>query len=165
MYHVAPLSFKLPAEGEESIDIRGVRSVDYKMVGQLHLTDRWLVFEWTGTRTTEKVGFDGIGTDVERLPLEEFEIPLDHIVGARLVRTWWLPRLEIRARTLDLFDEIPGSKPGMVSLRIKRRDRAHAFEFVLALENAIADAALTPGDEVGMISDGGYNTPGAEYTG
>jgi hypothetical protein len=154
MMEVPPLPFRLSAPGEETIGIAGVKSIGYKMVGQIHLNDQWLVIEWTGTRTTEKLGITGIGTDVDQLPLEKFEIPVDHIVGARLTRAWWLPRLVLRALELDLFDDIPGSEPGIVSLRIKRSDRALALDFIMALEDAQYGASLPAGEEYDEITDG-----------
>lgn len=164
MIEVKPLPFKLGVPGEETINLGGMESTGYSLVGQLHLDDFTLIVEWTGTSTTEKVGFTGISITEDRLPLEELEIPVGYISSAKLIGGWWRPRLELRGIRLDLFDDVPGSKPGRVRLRIKRRDRDHALEFIIALEAAQDDAALDAGEEYDEITGGEVNRLGEGST-
>lgn len=160
MIQVNPLPFKLGVPGEETINLGGMESTGYQMVGQLHLDNLTLIVEWTGSRTTEKIGFSGISRTEDRLPVEELEIPVGYISGANLIGGWWRPSLELRGMRLDLFDDLPGSKPGSVRLRIKHRDRDHALDFIMALEAAQDSAALDAGENYEEITDGEVNRLG-----
>ena len=137
-----PLPFRLKVPGQDVIDTEGVWSISYKAEGLLHLDGDVLVVEWQATRTTEKVAVSGIGTDVDHSPIATLEVPIELVAGMRYRGGWWWPRLELRGRTLDAFDGIPGARPGVVSLRVRRRDRAHARGFAAAFESARREPPL-----------------------
>jgi len=124
------------------LDFHGVRSVSYKVEGLLHLEDNYLVFEWSGTRHEEKVGLDGVKTGTDRLPHDELDVPIIWITEVRLRGGWWAPRLALRARRLDAFDDMPSARPSAISLKIRWRDRYLAREMAVAIELAMAEARL-----------------------
>ncbi len=128
--------------GQDVIDAEGIWSISYRGVGLLHLDEGILTLEWAATRRTERVAVTGVGTDVERSPIATLEVPVEWIAGVRLRGGWWLPRLELRGRRLDVFEGIPGARPEVVRLRIRRRDRAHARAFAAAIESALLKSAL-----------------------
>jgi hypothetical protein len=147
MPRIDPLPFRLRVPGQDVIDSEGVWSISYRGEGLLHLEGGTLTFEWTATRTTERVSVKGFGTDVERSPIGALEVPADWIISVRLRGGWWRPRLELRARRLDAFDGFPGSRAGVITLKIRRRDREHAGALVAAIDHARAAAPrLEPGD-------------------
>jgi hypothetical protein len=135
-----PLPFRLEAAGRDSVGFAGIESVSFRVDGLLQVTDEGITLEWTGTRTTDQVSFEKIGTDVEELPLEWVELPFERIAGAWLLGGWWRPRLELRARGFEDFDGVPAARGVTVSLRILRRDRALAR--ALASEIATRTSAL-----------------------
>ena len=139
---IDPLPFRLRVPGQDVIDFEGVWSISYRGEGLLHLEGGTLTLEWTATRTTERVSVKGIGTDVEHSPIGTLEVPVDWIIGVRLRGGWWWPRLELRARRLDAFDDFPGSRPGVITLKVRRRDREHAGALVAAIDHARAATPL-----------------------
>jgi len=142
MPQIDPLPFRLRVPGQDVIDSEGVWSISYRGEGLLHLDGATLTLEWAATRTTERVAVTGVGTDVEHSPIGTLELPVDWIIGVRLRGGWWWPRLELRARRLDAFDGFPGSKPGMITLKIRRRDRDHAAALVAAIDIERAAVSL-----------------------
>ena len=116
------------------------QSVSYKLTGRLHFEQNQVTFEFAGTRTVEKVSLTKIGTDVSHSPIGTLEVPISWISDVRLTGGWWWPRLIFRSRRLDAFQGIPGSPPGIVAIKIARRDRDHARLLVEAI-NAASDAA------------------------
>jgi hypothetical protein len=149
-----PLPFRLRVPGQDVIDSEGVWSISYRGEGLLHLEGGTLTLEWTATRTTERVSVKGIGTDVERSPIGTLEVPADLIISVRLRGGWWWPRLELRARRLDAFDDFPGSRPGVVTLKIRRRDREQAGVFVAAIDHARAVTPLPEGHDEPRLEPG-----------
>ena len=154
MPRIDPLPFRLRVPGQDVIDSEGVWSISYRVEGLLHLDGGRLSFEWTATRTTERVSVKGIGTDVDRSPIGTLEVPADWIIGVRLRGGWWWPRLELRARRLDAFDGFPGSRPGLIMLKIRRRDRGHAGAFVAAIDHARAATPLPEGRDEPRLEPG-----------
>ena len=152
MLPVHPLPFKLGVPGDAAsisilvwpwddvIDTEGVKSVSYKLTGRLHFEQNQVTFEFAGTRTVEKVSLTKIGTDVSHSPIGTLEVPISWISDVRLTGGWWWPRLIFRSRRLDAFQGIPGASPGIVAIKIARRDRDHARLLVEAI-NAASDAA------------------------
>jgi hypothetical protein len=118
-----PLPFRLSVPGLDRIDLRGARSVSWKLAGLLHHEGDQLVFEWAGTRTTEGLTLSGPVNRVEPVEPEAFEVPIEWVAEAWLVGGWWWPRFVVRARRLDAFDGIPGAGPGRVAVRIHPRHR------------------------------------------
>ena len=117
-----PLPFRLHPTGRDAIGFEGIESVSYRLSGLLRLADQCVILEWTGTRTIEQLSLDKVGTDVEQLPMEWFELPYERIAGAWVVGGWWRPRLELRAREDGDFTGMPSSRGVTLPLRIHRRD-------------------------------------------
>ena len=137
-----PLPFRLGVPGEETIKFSGIKSTGYNIEGLLHLSDLILTLEWTGTQTTEQVGFTGVGTETVELPGDWKEIPAAEIADASVRGFWWSPRLELRSRRLDTFEDIPTGRAATLRLKIKRQDRHNAREIAEAINEACEEARL-----------------------
>ena len=149
-----PLPFHLGLTGKDTIDIRGIKSVGYKVEGLLHLEHGGLTIEWAVDRTTETVGFGGIRTDVEKFDYEELVVPVSLLAEVRLTGGIMGPRrLRLRARRLDAFGNVPTSKPGRVALKIRRRDRKLARAMVAAIRDVQYDALEYTDPELLLESD------------
>jgi hypothetical protein len=146
MTQIDPLPFRLRVPGQDLLDSEGVSTIRYRLQGLLHLEDEKLTLEWTATRKTQRVDGSGVNTDVDRSPIGTLEVPVDWITSARLRGGWLWPRLELRARSLDAFDSLPRSRPGVVTLKIRRRDREHARNLVAAIESRRGAGALPGGN-------------------
>lgn len=136
MSNPKPLPFQIKVPGYDSIDSQGVVSISIKLEGFLHLGDDVVSFEWTATRKTEAVSLSGITDEVDHSPLGSCEIPLSMIMESHVRGGWWAPRLELLARTLEAFAEIPTAQNGRAILEIRRRDRKHARAICKAIEAA-----------------------------
>jgi len=144
MSSVEPLPFRITVPDKDTIDLTGIRSVSYRVEGLLHLAEDTLIFEWSATETTERVGFTGIGTVVDESPVGKLEVPASWIADARLRGGWWRPQLVLRARRLGAFESMPGVTGGALILRIDRQLRREAKTFVAAIELARKQAPLLP---------------------
>ena len=130
-----PLPFRLRVPGRDAVDGDGAWQISYRIEGLLHLVGGTVTFEWFGTRHTQQVSFAGAVDDNEPLPTEWLDVPVELITEARL-RGWWAPRMGLRAGRLDAFDGVPSARPGMLTLRIHRRDRELAARMAEAIESA-----------------------------
>jgi hypothetical protein len=128
-----PLPFRLNVPGEDTLDLRGARSVSYRLDGLLHVAADLLTFEWAATRRTQRVSLTGVKDEVDDSPVGTIEVPRPSITRAQVRGGWWAPRLQLWARRIDAFDGIPGARPGTLTLRIHRRDRAHAHAIAEAI--------------------------------
>jgi hypothetical protein len=137
-----PLPFRLNPTGRDTLGFEGIESVSYRVDGLLRLADQSVTLEWTGTRTTEQVSLDKIGTDVDELPLEWLEVPFGRLAGAWVIGGWWWPRLELRARGVEDFDGVPATRGVTLRLRIHRRDRRLAHAIASEIEMRVAAAVL-----------------------
>lgn len=118
-----PLPFRIDPGGRDIIGFDGIESVTTRLDGFLYLTDRAVALEWSGKQTIQRVSLDRVGTDVDDLPLEEFELPFARITGAWVLGGWWRPRLELRARHDGDLDGVPSTRGVTLSLRIRGRNR------------------------------------------
>jgi hypothetical protein len=138
MHAPDPLPFRLRMPGSDTLDLRGARSISWRVEGRLYLAGDMLGLEWTGTRRAERVSLSGVKVHTEELPVEVLEIPVEWIIDARLRTPRLAPRLELRAGRLDAFDGLPGAEPGSVTLRLARRDAARALDMIDAIQRARA---------------------------
>jgi hypothetical protein len=124
-----PLPFRIAVPGRDKLDLDGARSISWKITGLLHHEVTQLAIEWEGMRTTEGVTLGGVIDNVDRMPAEVLEVPIELVAEAWLSGGWWLPRFMVRGRRLDVFDGLPGALAGRAVLRIERRHRdiAHAI--------------------------------------
>lgn len=141
---IEPLPFRIRIPGEDVIDLKGVRSVSYKVEGLLHLDKDILEFEWTATETTDLVSLTRIGTDVDQSPIGRLELPASWLAEVHLRGRWWLPYVVFRARWLDAFEGMPGVKGTIIKLRIRRRFLKQARAIVAAIDLARVNTALPP---------------------
>jgi hypothetical protein len=104
-----------------------------------------LVFEWTAPRHTRRDPWASfpVKDEPDKSPVGTVEIPQREILRARVRGGWWAPRLQLWAREPDAFDRIPGARPGTLTLRIRRQDRAHAHAIAEAITPAGAPADAT----------------------
>lgn len=139
-----PLPVQLTQVGSESIGTAAIESVSYRTEGLLHLADWGFVLEWTKTRTTQRVSMVGeIGTDVEELPQETVEVPIEDVASIRLIG-WWRPQLEIRVKGLDVLRGVPGVQGVTVRLKVERRDRSLARAYAIEIAEMAAAAEQGP---------------------
>ncbi len=142
---IDPLPFRLRVPSIDKIDLQGIRSISYRVEGLLHLNGKTVLLEWAGTRKTEWVALGSVTDELDRSPVARLELPVSGIAGVRLLGGWWAPRLELRARSLDVLEGIPSARPGVVRLRIRRRDRKQAKALAAAIDRArlpeLGDAA------------------------
>ncbi len=137
---IDPLPFTLSVAGHDDIDGLGVVSLSVKIDGMAHWSEGVLTLEWAETQYIDEVSIVSVRSEVVPQPPLAVDIPIDVLAGAVLAGGWWRPRVELRARYLDAFAHIPGARPGRVSLRIRRQDRALAKQLVALLQSAIAPA-------------------------
>ena len=134
-----PLPFRLTPTGRDTFAFEGIESVSYRLDGILYLADQSVTLEWTGTRRTEQVSLDKVGTVVDELPLEWLELPFDRLAAAWVIGGWWWPRLELRARGVEDFEGVPAARGITLRLRIHRRDRALALEIASEIEARVGE--------------------------
>lgn len=133
-----PLPFRLEIPDDDSLELGGMRSVSYKVDGLLHLGNDALTFEWVARRQIERIGFTGVKKEEDESPVGRARVPLDVITRVRLRGGWWAPRLDVYARQLEAFEDIPSARPGIVTLRIRRADRGIAAAMVHAIQTTRA---------------------------
>lgn len=146
-----PLPFRLKVPSHDSFDLEGLETVSYRMEGLLHLKDDLVSLEWTGTRKTEYLTVTGVGTEHDHYPVTWIEIPVAWITEARMRGGWLSPRLELRARRLDAFRDVPSARADRLILRVARRDRERAREMAVAIELARAEAAIAAAEGSGVL--------------
>ncbi len=128
---IHPLPFRLKIPDEDTLDMRGVRSVSYQLEGLLHLEGETLTFEWAATRHTETVSLRGVKDYVDESPIGTVQVPRSAITRV-VLRGRLMPRLHLWAKRIDAFNGIPSARPGALTLRLRRQDRD--------LARAMADA-------------------------
>lgn len=133
-----PLPFRLAAPGTDTIDIEGINSISYKLEGMLYLSVDGITLEWIETRTTEQVSLSGVGTDVAQAEPDYLEVPMSRLAGAWVVGGWWWPRLELRARGFQDFEQVPGVRGITLGLKIQRRDRELARDIAKEIQASVA---------------------------
>lgn len=137
-----PLPFGLEIPDEDSLGLSGIRSVSYKVDGLLHLDDDALTFEWVARRETENIGLTGVKKEVDESPVGRARVSLQVITGVRLRGWWWAPRLDLYARRVDAFEDIPTARPGIVTLKLRRVDRGIGAAMADAIQAARAALPL-----------------------
>jgi hypothetical protein len=134
MTNVDPLPFRIKVPGYDAFDAQGIVSITIKLEGLLSVSDNAITLEWKATRQIDSVSLSGVTDEVDESPVGRCEIPVDLILEARLRGGWWSPRLELRARRLDAFENIPTAQSGIAKLRIRRLDRDRARAVCAAIE-------------------------------
>jgi len=65
--------------------------------------------------------------------IKEIRIPQSEIEGIRFKQGWFGDRLYIRMRSIKWLANLPGRNNGELTLRVARRDRSQAVDFVRVL--------------------------------
>ena len=132
--------------------------------GLLRLVAGRVVAQWSTARETSRAGWE-ISVDHERLPVQEVELPLEGLAGARI--RWrllpWPPRWQLVVHAADLraFERLAGalrlpqSHPAELVLDLRAVDRVAAREFAADLTLALAEEAvrLAERDSRPVLSD------------
>jgi hypothetical protein len=143
-----PLPVRLNQAGSDTVGPTGVEKVSYRIEGLLQLTDWGLILDWSETRTTARVSMMGeVGTDVEELPPQTVEVPIEQIASVWVIGGWWRPQLEIRVKGLDVLRGVPGARGVTLRLAIQRRDRSLARAHAIEINEMAAAAELLPPDD------------------
>ena len=133
------------------VGLSGITATREVSHGLLRLVGGRVVAQWSTDRETSRVGPE-IRVDHELGPVQEVELPLDGMAGARV--RWrllpWPPRwqLVLRAADLRVFERLAGAarlpltNPAELVLDLRHADRALAREFALDLSLALADEAV-----------------------
>ena len=146
-----PLPFRLGVPGHDAVDGLEVVSISVKVEGLAYWAGGVLTLEWSETQHIDEVSFAAVRSDVVTQPPLAVDIEANQLSSALFKGGWWRPRIELRARYLNVFGDVPGSKPGRLLLRIARRDRALARLLVSQLTEAIANPQLSnPADQEGL---------------
>jgi hypothetical protein len=135
-----PLPVQLNQAGSDTVKIAGVESVSYRTEALLHLVDWGFILEWSTTRTTQRVSMLGeVGTDVEELPKQTVEVPIEDVATIKLLG-WWRPQLEIRTKGLDVLRGVPGAQGATVRVKVERRERSLARAYAIEITEMAAAA-------------------------
>ncbi|MGE0440359.1 MAG: hypothetical protein AB7L66_03700 [Gemmatimonadales bacterium] len=139
-----PLPFRLAVPGIDDVEGLGARSVAIKVEGLAHSDGEQLTLEWVETHHIDEVSIQRVRSEVVAQPGLILDVPTDVLASAACLGGWWRPRVEIRARYLSAFANVPGAKPGRLDLLIARRHRRQARELVALVSAAIAQAPELP---------------------
>ena len=73
-------------------------------------------------------------------------------------------KLEIRGRSMKLFEKVPGNKQGTIILRIKRRDRADAAELAEFLQHRLVELQSADSEAPAPLLDTGEREASDEWS-
>lgn len=144
MSHPAPLPIRIKVAGEESMDLAAIRDVTTRVEGLLHLEEGQLLLEWIISTKVEEVRLLSVTQERETSEPQFAELPLDALVSITLAGGILAPHLLLRARSLRLFDGIPGAKGAELAVHYARRDRLHAVAMLHAIDAALQAAGEGP---------------------
>ena len=116
----------------------------YKVHGVLQLDADRLVLEWAVTASKGEVEGMDVRMNVEELPVEALELPVERLYEARVHTAWWRPHLTLIANDLTLFKGIPGAEGGSLRLYLARTDRLLALHIAGDINEAIRLSQSTP---------------------
>jgi hypothetical protein len=89
--------------------------------GLFHLRDGKIVLEFD-----ERDGFVGF----MKSEIKELEVPFSEIDSISGKRKWFSYKVEITAKSMKTFRDIPGAEQGKLTLKVQRKDRDLAGEVV-----------------------------------
>lgn len=115
----------------------------YQVHGVLLVEEDRIVIEWVVTARKGEVDGMDVTMDVEELPAEGLELPLERMYEAKVRIGWWRPRLTLIANDLGLFQGIPGARGSNLDLFITREDRSLAVHVAGDINDAIRRAQET----------------------
>jgi len=95
--------------------------------------------------------------------VEELEILPDDVSSISFKAGLFKARLSISARSMKLFEKIPGAKHGKITLRIKRKHRADAKQLVVFLQHRLEELKTIEDDTPAPVLDTGRQGPSGEW--
>ncbi|MDR8392210.1 hypothetical protein NC796_13730 [Aliifodinibius sp. S!AR15-10] len=85
--------------------------------------------------------------EVFKSDVEEITIPLRELQSVELKKGWFSSKIILEARSLRVFDEIPGTEGGECKLKIKRKDRKDAENLVSKIRLTMSEMKLKDLDD------------------
>ncbi len=95
--------------------------------------------------------------------VEGLEMLPDDVSSIEFKKGLFRARLYIRARSMKLFEKIPGAKHGTIQLRVKRKHRAQAEELAMFLQHRLAELEKIGYDTTAPVLDVGEEGPSGEW--
>jgi hypothetical protein len=87
--------------------------------------------------------------------VEELQIYPDDVTSITYKRGVFRAKLIILARSMKLFDQVPGAKHGTVTLKIKPKHRKDALQLATFLQHRLDELASGSGDTPAPVLDTG----------
>ena len=95
--------------------------------------------------------------------VSESEILPDDVSSIVFKKGLFKAKLIINARSMKLFEQVPGAKHGRITLHIKRKHRAEAERLVLFLQHRLAELKAIEEDAPAPLLDTGEQGPSGEW--
>ena len=80
--------------------------------------------------------------EVIKSDVEEVAIPLRDLQSVEYKKGWFSSKIIMEARSLRVFDDIPGSEKGECKLKIKRKERKDAEKLVSKIRLVMSEMRL-----------------------
>ena len=109
----------------------------FKVNGVLQLDAERLVLEWAVTANKGVAKGVDFKMNVEEMPVEALELPVERLYEAKLHNKWWRPHLDLTANDLTLFHGVPGAEGSTLRLFVARADRTLADHIAADINDAI----------------------------
>jgi hypothetical protein len=137
------LTFTLRKPGQDHATSGRFAWSTFKVHGVLQCHEDRVVLEWAVTASTGEVDGMDVKMDVQELPVEVLELPLDRLYEVKVHTGWWRPHLTLTANDLRLLKGIPGADGSSLRLFIERADRPLAVHIAGDINDAIRRAQET----------------------
>ncbi len=95
--------------------------------------------------------------------VEELEILPDDVSSITFKKGLFRAGLTINARSMKLFEKIPGAKHGKIILRIKRKHRADAQQLAMFLQHRLEELKTIEAEAPAPVLDTGQQGPSGEW--
>ena len=96
--------------------------------------------------------------------VEELEILPDDVSSISFKKGLFRTRLTINARSMKLFEKIPGAKHGKIVLRFKKKHRADAKRLATFLQHRLEELQTMEANEPAPLLDTGQRVSFGEWT-
>ena len=96
--------------------------------------------------------------------VEELDILPDDVSSITFKKGLFKAKLTIRARSMKIFEKVPGNKHGTITLRFKRKHRADAAKLALFLQHRLEELESIEENTPAPLLDTGQEGPSGEWT-
>jgi len=96
--------------------------------------------------------------------VEELDILPDDVSSITFKKGLFKAKLIINARSMKLFEKIPGAKHGKIVFRVKRKHRADAKQLAMFLQHRLKELQTIEADTAAPLLDTGQQGPSGEWT-